>query len=400
MKYKYKAVTDAGKYVNGEIDAVDMRVAASMVREQKMTPISVTPKNEAFDLSAISGKFGGVTTTEVTNFTRQFSTMITAGLPLTDALNLLKLQSAPKFSAVIGAILLDVQGGVSLSESMGKHMDVFSKVYVALVKAGESAGVMDTILNRLADSMEKSREFGAKVKGALVYPVIVIVGMILVMVVMMIGVVPKLSTLYVQFNAELPLSTQIVVGLSNFMVHFWWLAALILVGLFFVLRAYIGTSVGRKNFDSFLYKIPIAGPLMQEVMLTELTRTTSLLVGAGVSIVDALNIVAGALGNVIMEAEVRRIARQVEKGFPVSVSFTESGRFPPIVGQMVAVGEETGKMDEVLAKLSHYYETDAEEKIKGLTTAIEPIIIVVLGGAVGFLVFSIIMPIYNITNKI
>ncbi len=400
MKYKYKAVTDAGKYVNGEIEAVDMRVAASMVREQKMTPISVTQKNETFDLSTISGKFGGVTTAEVTNFTRQLSTMITAGLPLTDALNLLKLQSGPKFSVVIGAILLDVQGGVSLSESMGKHMDVFSKVYVALVKAGESAGVMDTILNRLADSMEKSREFGAKVKGALVYPIIVIVGMILVMVVMMVAVVPKLSTLYVQFDAQLPLSTQLIVGLSNFMVNFWWLALPIVAGLFFAIRAYIGTSMGRKNFDGFLYKIPVAGPLMQEVMLTELTRTTSLLVGAGVSIVDALNIVAGALGNVIMETEVRRIARQVEKGFPVSVSFTESGRFPPIVGQMVAVGEETGKMDEVLAKLSHYYETDAEEKIKGLTTAIEPIIIVVLGGAVGFLVFSIIMPIYNITNKI
>jgi type IV pilus assembly protein PilC len=237
MKYKYKAVTDVGKYINGEIDAVDMRVAASMVREQKMTPISVTPKNEAFDLSAISGKFGGVTTTEVTNFTRQLSTMITAGLPLTDALNLLKLQSAPKFSAVIGAILLDVQGGVSLSESMGKHMDVFSKVYVALVKAGESAGVMDTILNRLADSMEKSREFGAKVKGALVYPVIVIVGMILVMVVMMVAVVPKLSTLYVQFDAQLPLSTQLIVGLSNFMVNFWWLALPIVAGLFFAIRA-------------------------------------------------------------------------------------------------------------------------------------------------------------------
>jgi len=400
MKFKYKGANDSGKYVTGEVEAPDERVAAAIVREQKLTPISITEQKSIINFNDIAGKFGGVSSAEITNFTRQLSTMVTAGLPLTDALSLLKSQSSPKLSLVVGGVLQDVQGGVSLSESMSKHPEVFSKVYVALVRAGESAGVMDTILNRLADSMEKSREFVSKVKGAMVYPVIVLLGMVLVMIIMMVAVVPKLTTLYGEFKTDLPLATKLVIGMSNFMVNFWWLGIAMVVGGVLGFQTYAKTSAGRRQIDSLLYKIPVAGPLLKEVMLTELTRTTALLVSAGVSIVDALNIVAGAVGNVVMEVEVRRVARQVEKGFPVSVCFTESGMFPPILGQMAAVGEETGKMDEVLEKLSHYYESESEEKVKGLTTALEPIIIVVLGGSVGFLVFSIIMPIYEITNKI
>jgi type II secretory pathway component PulF len=173
-----------------------------------------------------------------------------------------------------------------------------------------------------------------------------------------------------------------------------------LVGCFLGVKSYIATTAGRKQWDTLLYHLPIAGPILEMILLTELTRVTSLLVGAGVSVVDALNIVAQSLGSSVMRLEIERIARQVEKGFPMSVSFTDSGMFPPIVGQMVAVGEETGKMDEVLEKLSHYYETEAEEKVKGLTTAMEPLIIVVMGLGVGFLGFAIIFPIYGILNQI
>lgn len=402
MKYTYKGVNDTGQHINGELEAADPRVAAAVLREQKLTPISVSPKNEMLDIVAITGKFGGISSSEVTNFTRQLSTMITAGLPLTDALNLLKLQSGPKFSVVVNGILSDVQGGVSLSEALGRHPDAFSKIYVASVKAGEAAGIMDTILNRLADTMEKSREFNAKVKGAMIYPVIIFLGMIGVMMVMMIYVVPKLKDLYAGFNTELPFATKLIIGMSGLFTNpvYFTLMVLAVVGGYLGLRAYIATSTGRKNWDIFLYKLPIAGPILEMIQLTELTRVTSLLVGAGVSIVDALNIVADSLGSSVMRTEIQRIARQVEKGFPVSVSFTESGKFPPIVGQMVAVGEETGKMDEVLAKLSHYYENESEEKVKGLTTAMEPLIILIMGLGVGFLGFAIILPIYGILNKI
>jgi type IV pilus assembly protein PilC len=200
MKYKYRGVNDIGKITNGEVEAADARVAAAMVKELKLTPIKIEPKNSMLDFKDIMGKLGGVSNLEVTNFTRQLSTMITAGLPITDALNLLKLQSSAKFSVVVSAIMQDVQGGVSLSESLARHPEVFSKVYVASVKAGEAAGIMDTILNRLANTMEKSREFQAKVKGAMIYPIIVLLGMVAVMVVMIIYVVPKLEELYADFD--------------------------------------------------------------------------------------------------------------------------------------------------------------------------------------------------------
>lgn len=398
MKYKYVARDVTGNVIKGSMEADGSAGAAGALRERKLIPITVIEDKPVF--SGFNLKFGGVSFEDVTNFTRQLSTMITAGLPLTDALNLLKVQSSPAFKPIVGSILSDVQGGVSLSESMSKHPKVFSKVYVALVRAGEAAGVMETILNRLADNLEKSREFKAKFKAAMIYPVIILVGMVGVMVLMMVVVVPKLTQIYSQFNADLPVATKIVIGISNFMTNFWWLAAIMAVGLVYGIRAYLQTKDGQRRWDSLKYKLPIIGPLSRQVMLTEISRTLSLLLGAGVSIVEALNIVSEALGNVVVEQEVKLIAKRVEKGFPVSVGFAETAEFPPIVSQMMAVGEETGKMDDVLLKLAKYYESESDEAVKGLTTAIEPIILVVLGLGVGFLMFSIILPLYNITNQI
>lgn len=399
MKFRYKAFNDKNTVVTGTIETSDVKTAGVAIRDQKLTPISVKPAQGIIDFNDL-GKLRRVSSVELTNFTRQLSTMMTAGLPLTDALNLLKVQSSSHFSPVVGSILADVQSGVSLSAALSKHADVFPKVYIALIKAGEAAGVVETIMVRLADSLEKSREFMSKVKGALVYPTIVLLGMLGVMVVMMVVVVPQLTALYEQFDAQLPLATRIVIFMSNFTINFWWLAIMIGAGLFFAGRSFAATDSGRKKIDDILYKIPVLGTLLTQVMLTELTRTLSLLVGAGVSIVESLNIVSGIINHAGISEDVKRIAKRVEKGFPVSVSFTESGRFPPILGQMMAVGEETGKIDQVLEKLSHYYEAESEQGIKGLTTAIEPLIIIVLGVSVGFLVFSIIMPIYDITNSI
>jgi type II secretory pathway component PulF len=224
--------------------------------------------------------------------------------------------------------------------------------------------------------------------------------MIGVMFLMMVLVVPKMTAMYKDFDAALPTPTVVLIKISDFMVNFWWVMILGAVGVFFGVNSYLGTKKGRMQWDTIFYKIPIVGGLAKETMMTELTRTLSLLLGSGVGIVDALNIVADAVGNELVEADVLRIAKQVEKGFPVSISFSESQIFPIVVGQMVAVGEETGKMDDVLAKLSHYFETGAEEKVKGLTTAIEPIILIVLAVGVGFLLYAIVMPMYTITNNI
>jgi type II secretory pathway component PulF len=400
MKYKYSARDLSGKMEKGVIEANSSNGAADTLRESKLTPISINIVKPGIDLQFLKGLTGKVSSSDVTNFTRQLSTMITAGLPLTDALNLLKVQSAPSLSVVISQMLLDVQSGQPLSSAMSKYPKIFPKVYTALVKAAEAAGVMEQILNRLAENSEKAREFRGKVSGAMIYPVIILVAMVGIMILMMVVGVPKMTALYADFGAELPWSTKLLMATSDFMVHQWWLMIIIVAGLFFGGRYFLGTKKGRMQWDTFMYKIPVIGTLAKETMLTEITRTMSLLLGSGISVVEALNIVADASGNELVRLDLLRIAHQVEKGFPVSISFSESPIFPIVVGQMVAVGEETGKMDDVLAKLSHYFETGSEEKVKGLTTAIEPIILIVLAIGVGFLMFSIVMPIYSITNEI
>jgi type II secretory pathway component PulF len=399
MRYKFTARDASGRPVKGTVEAVTPEAAAKQIAEQKLVPVGIYKINEGFSLSSLNALTGRVTSREVTNFTRQMSTMITAGLPLTDALNLLKTQSQPTFSKIIGTLLDDVQGGLSLSTAMAKFPNVFSKVYVALIKAGEQAGVMETILNRLADTTEKSQEFKGKVTGAMIYPIIILVGMVAVMVLMMVVVIPKLTALYADFGAELPLATRIMMSMSDFTVHYWWAIVIIGGGLFWTLGQFMRTPSGRMSVDKLVYQLPVMGLLVKQVMMTEFTRTLGLLVSSGVSVVEGLKIVEDTSNNSVARSDIRRIGHQVEKGFPLSVCFTESDTFPPIVGQMVAVGEETGKLDEVLTKLSHYFETESDEKVKGLTTAIEPLILIVLAIGVGFLMYAVIMPIYSITNK-
>jgi len=400
MRFRYLAKDFAGKTVKGEIEVNTSREAAEMIRGQKLYPMEIKPVRSIFDQIIPATKVRGVGVGEIANFTRQLATMITAGLPLTDALNLLVLQSSPKLSKVAAGIMKDVQGGVSLSEAMAKYPGVFSKVYVALVKAAEAAGVMESVLNQLADNTEKSREFRSKMIGAMIYPVIILLGMIGVTVLVVIVVIPKLSDLYKDFGAELPIMTKILIGVSDFSVKFWWLILLAVAGLFFGLPMWLRTNVGRQTWENIQFKLPVIGSLVRQVMLTEFARTLALLVGAGISVVEALDIVAEAVGNTSVERSIKKMARQVEKGFPVSICFSENPYFPPIVGQMAAVGEETGKLDEVMKKLAHFFEGESETKVKALTTAIEPIILIIMAVGVGFLMYAVVMPLYGVMNKI
>ena len=395
MKFRYKARDPHGLEIKGAMEAPDAKSAAAMLRDKKLLVISVSRELAEFNFG-----WGRVNPSEVTNFTRQLATMINAGLPITDALNLLRLQAGPALAPAVEQIMGDVQAGVSLSEAMSKHPKLFSKVYVALVKAGETAGVVETILTRLSDTLEKGRVFKGKVISAMIYPAIILIGMVAVMILMMVVVIPKLTEVYRQFDSQLPLATRVVVGVSDMFVKYWWLMGIGVFGAVGVMGGYMKTAAGRRWWDRLVYKFPVMGSLAKETMLTELTRTLALLVGSGVAIVEALNIVAGAVGNVIVEAEMRTIAKRVEKGFPLAVSFAEADSFPPIVGQMIAVGEETGKLDDVLAKLSTFFESESEQKVKNLTTALEPVILIVMALGVGFLMYAIIMPIYGITNKL
>jgi type IV pilus assembly protein PilC len=301
---------------------------------------------------------------------------------------------------IVAQLLADVEAGESLSGAIGKHPKIFSPTYIALVKSGEVGGVMDTVLARLAENMEKQQEFGSKVKGAMIYPTIIVIGMVIVSFVMMIFVIPKLLSLYSDFNATLPLPTRILIGISGFFLRFWPVVILLAVGGFYLFNLYKSTPTGRRKVDELIFKIPVFGELQRQVILTELTRTLALMVGAGVPILEALNITSGVVGNTVISEALRDAAKQVEKGFPISFSFGRHPEaFPFLLSQMVAVGEETGKMDEVLTKISHIFEVESDEEVKGLTAAIEPIVMVILGLGVGFLVIAVILPIYNLTSQ-
>ena len=398
-RFNYKAKDKLGNLVMGEVEAVNPHEAARLVKSRGLYVISITPKIDS--PLAIIGRFRErITPGDIATFTRQLSTMINAGLPITEAILILRSQSKGSMQKIVAQILADIEAGESFSNSLSRHPKIFSRTYIALVKSGEVGGVMDAVLLRLADDLEKQQEFNGRVKGALIYPVIVVAGMVIVGFVMMVFVIPRLTSLYVDFGATLPLPTRILMGVSNFVIHFWFMVlALVGIGLY-VLNLYKATAAGRRKIDALIFKIPVFGDLQRQIILTELTRTLSLMVGAGVPILEALNITSEVVVNTIISDALKDSAKQIERGFPIAFSFARHPEaFPFILSQMVAVGEETGKMDEVLTKVSHIFELESDEKVKGLTAAIEPIVMVVLGVGVGFLVIAVILPIYNLTSQ-
>jgi type IV pilus assembly protein PilC len=397
-QFRYKVRDEAGKAVSGELEATDEASAVRLLRNRRYFIVEVSESQEN-ELSGLMNRFKRVSTDDLVNFTRQLSTMIAAGLPLNEALAILKVQSSQAMSLIVGSIEAEVQGGSSLADAMEVSSNVFPRVYIALVRAGESAGVLDEVLQRLANNLEKQREFRNKTKGALIYPAIVIVGMIVVGAIMMIFVVPKLTEMYADFGAELPLPTQILIWVSNFMVSFWWLLAIVTGIVVWVAAKWSRTDAGGQVIEEFIFKLPILGKLRQQIVLTEFTRTLGLMVGAGISILDGLRIVSEAVGSRIIGRRLIEAAERVEKGQPLGRTLALMPEFPPIVPQMLAVGEQTGKVDEILEKLAIYFEGESETAVKALTTAIEPLIMVVMGIGVGFLIMAVILPIYNLTAQ-
>ncbi|AKM83444.1 hypothetical protein A2422_01055 [Candidatus Woesebacteria bacterium RIFOXYC1_FULL_31_51] len=398
-RFTFKAKDKNGRLVIGEVEATSESHAAKLVRSKGLLVLSIKQSFES--PFAFIRKFKDrITSSDVATFTRQFATMVAAGLPITESLLILKSQSKGSMGKVVSQILADVEGGESMSKAFMKHPTVFSPTYIALVKSGEIGGVLDTVLVRLADDLEKQQEFKGKVKGALIYPEIIVTGMVIVAVIMMIFVVPKLTSLYSEFNADLPMPTRILMGISDAVIKFWPITLGSLIFGVYAFKAYGKTIEGRRKLDSLIFKIPIVGELQKQVLLAELTRTLSLMVGSGVSILEGLNITSGVLGNSIMADALKDTSKQVEKGFPISYSFAKHPDvFPFILSQMIAVGEETGKMEEVLSKVSRVFEVESDQKVKALTAAVEPIIMVILGLGVGFLVIAIILPIYNLTSQ-
>ncbi len=397
-QFVYVGRDSAGKKVKGKVEAKTREIAATILRQKGFFIISVNDSSESIftELAAATSK---VKKDDVVNFTRQLATMINAGLPMIQAFSILDAQSKPAMKKVVKRLQRDIEGGSNLGDALAKQGDTFDTVFIALVKAGEAAGALDTILNRLADTLEKQKEFRAKTKGALIYPGIVFTAMIVVMLIMMIFVVPKMTELYADFDADLPAATQILMDFSDFLRTRWYILVGFAFLIWFVLRSWRKTEKGHYEWDRMLLRLPVFGPLRQKILVTEFSRTLSLMVSAGISLLQALDIVKEGLDNEVYRKAVQEARLDVEKGKQLSKSLEKQALFPLLLPQMVLVGEETGQLDDVLTKLAKYYESETETAIKGLTTAIEPIIMVVLGLGVGFLIIAIVMPIYNLTSQ-
>lgn len=383
----------------GAIESPDEKSAAQTLRQHGLIPIELRAKRETVAALTV-GRLQRISYGELVNFTRQLSTMINAGLTLPEALSLLEKQTGnSKLKKIISDIVREVEGGSSFSKALSTYPAVFSNIYVSLVRAGEQAGVLDTILGRLADNLEKEREFRSKTKGALIYPAIIVIAMVGVMFVMLIFVIPRLTDLYKEFGTTLPLPTRFLIALSSFMVAFWWLVIGSLVASYIFWQRFTRQGIGKRFRDEMALKLPVWGKLKQNTILTEFSRTLGLLIGAGIPIIEALKSVAMALDNALYADALAEAAAGVEKGFPLGMSLSHSKVFPPLVFQMIKTGEETGKLDDVLIRVSKYFEMEAEQGIKNLTTALEPIILVILAFGVAFLIISVILPIYNLTSQ-
>lgn len=401
LKFRYQAVDTSGKKFSGVVEAMEVASAVKLLGERGMVVTGLAIEGGGILSLARRLRAGNVGLGELANFTRQLSTMVTAGITIAEAFAIIRDQVSKSFSPVVEQLLADIEGGSSLSSALGKHPKVFSPVYVASVRAGETGGILDEVLSRLAAGLEKEWEFRGKVFGALIYPVIIIIAMLVVALIMLVFVVPKLSQVFNEFNAQLPLPTRGLIFVSNFASRFWWILGIFIPVTIWFFSLFKKTPVGRRKIDELTLKTPLFGPLIKQIMLTEFTRTLGLLVGAGVSILESLKVVSTITGNEVLAQAVRNSAKDVEKGFPLAYSLgRQTEAFPLMIARMVAVGEETGKLDEVLGKVSRILEVESDTKVRTLTSAMEPVIMIILGLGVGFLVIAIILPIYNLTNQL
>lgn len=397
-EFKYQAKDSQGEEHIGSIQSVDVHSAAATLRKKGLIVISLSVKDEnAFTF--LNRFLNRVSFTELVVITRQLATMISSGLVLSEAIDILEEQQTNKtLKRALADVSQDIKGGLTLAQALGRHPDIFPRLYINLVKSGESSGKLDAVLLQMADSLEKDREFKAKVKGAMIYPAVVLTMMVVVIVIMMVFVIPKLITLYQQSTIELPLPTKILIATSNLFINFWYLLLILIAGLIFGIRRWKKTPEGNLFIGKLILKIPIVGKIVTMVTLTNFNRTFGLLTSAGLPLLDSIGIVTDLTDNPVFKGALKDAYSGVEKGLPFS-SLLTAAVFPKIVSQMVKVGEETGKVDEIFFKLAEYFESESDHLIKNLTVAIEPIVLIILGIGVAFLVISIILPIYKLTTS-
>jgi type IV pilus assembly protein PilC len=400
--FAYVGRTRAGENVSGEriADTVDAAVSALRREQILVTKINQT-KADARPKTAKPPKPKGVDAKNLAVFVRQFSVMIDAGLPLVQCLDILGTQEEDKnFSAIILATRSDVESGMSLADAMKRHPKAFDPLFTNMIAAGEAGGILDTILKRLATYIEKAVKLKNQIKSAMIYPVAVIVIASVVVGVILWKVIPTFANLFAGLGADLPLPTRIVIGLSNGLVRYGWLLIIGLGAAGYGFKAYYATPAGRRVIDSLTLKLPIMGSLVRKVAVARFCRTLSTLLASGVSILEALDITARTAGNAIIEEAIQTTRKSIERGETIAAPLKETAVFPPMVVQMIGVGEATGALDTMLGKIADFYEEEVDVAVAGLLTLLEPLMIALLGGIVGGIVVAMYMPIFDLISKL
>ncbi len=399
--FAYKVRDKEGNVHSGEMEASSQAKVASALRQRGFQPIAIEEKQDsALNMEiTIPGLTDRVGSKDIAIFSRQFSTMINAGLSLLRSLSILAEQSDNStLSKVILEVKKDVEKGTSLSQAMENHPKVFSKLYTSMVKAGEVGGVLDETLIRLADTLEAAVALRQKVKSAMMYPIAVFSLVILIVTGMLIFVVPMFESLYADLGGTLPLPTRILVAVSAVMTSYWWLVAAVSLGLFFAFRAWVRTESGRATFDAIKLKLPIFGNLIHKTAIARFSHTLASLTRTGVPILQAMDIVADTSGNEVVARAMMDVKSSVSEGESIADPLATHPVFPPMVVQMIAVGEETGQLDTMLEKIGSFYDQEVEALVEGLTSLIEPLLIVVLGVTVGGMLIALYMPMFQIVN--
>lgn len=397
-RFKYKAkVKETGKTVKGTIQAENEQFAGRLLIDQGYIPESVAEEG-----NGIFGKEGHVTTKDRITFTRQLSTLIGAGLPLATSLRTVAEQTQGKaMKTIVEEILAKVEAGKSLHEAFSAYPDIFNGVYLALIQAGETSGTLDLALKRLADQEEKDAAMMSKIRGALVYPGIILVVIIAVLAFMMIMVVPQVEGLYEDMGKELPGLTKLLVNISNFFGQFWWLVLLMVVGIIAaVWYAVKKTPAGRKVADGFKLKVPIFGGLFKKLYVSRFARTAEMMLATGVPMLDSVKIAIDSTSNVVVEEEYSKSLDIIKGGKALSEGLKDRNYMLPLVPQMASIGEESGKIDEMLGKAAQVYENELDEQINNISTMIEPVLMVIMAGLIGVVVGGTLLPIYSLVNSV
>jgi general secretion pathway protein F len=401
--FEYRGLDARGKAVSGIVDATDPKALKLALRKDGIFLTEIVEESRVKSLAQREVKLGRgrVKPLDVAVMTRQLATLIGAGIPLVESLTALVEQvDKERLKKVLSRVRERVNEGASLADAMADHPRIFPPLYVNMIRAGESSGTLDIVLARLADFTEYQVRLRSKVMGAMTYPIIMVFVGILIVAILFVVVVPKITKIFDRLQTSLPIPTQILIGLSNFVKNWWWLILLVAVGGTVLLVRYFRTPEGREKWDRFVLRVPVFGPLLRMIAIARFTRTLSTLLSSGVPVLTALDIVKNVLNNKILEKVVEESRVSIQEGESIAAPLKRSKQFPPLVTHMIAIGEKSGELENMLSNVASAYEQQVDGKINTLTSLLEPVMIVCMGGVVGFIVFSILLPILKMNQAL